>query len=375
MNHNNHTLKVGSVVEGKYVILGLVQDFRGAVLSALRRPVRPTASEESAADSWRSAILSHPKWTWTGIAVAFVSVLLMTLWHLVGEKGKTAEPLRKPVVSAPRRPSTGSSEDLVQIASSSGMPPSTLVGKDESVLHLIPEGNAVLLEDPNTGVDETVAVDAFYMDETEVTNHQYVLFLNENLPRISVQGTVVSGDGNIWLLLGEVRKGYEPIVFRDDRFSVVKPALHSLPVVRVTGYGALSYARFFGRRLPTELQWLRAMSAVSRSRRLEEQLPSSELSGNMGSMHEMMSGEPPGTASAPLSMDTPPVIVTQSGANAYGIRGLDTNVSEWGVESMKGNEPEEYVVLPQSRIRHPWEAFENVGFRTVMRLPKHDDSS
>ncbi len=44
-----------------------------------------------------------------------------------------------------------------------------------------------------------VKIDDFYMDETLVTNHQYVEFLNQILNRIKVEGNIVKGDGKIWL--------------------------------------------------------------------------------------------------------------------------------------------------------------------------------
>ncbi len=64
------------------------------------------------------------------------------------------------------------------------------------------------------------------------------------LSRIKVEDGVVLGDGNIWLLLGEVRKGYAPIIFKDGRFSVQLASYASHPVLRVTPYGASAYVQF-----------------------------------------------------------------------------------------------------------------------------------
>ena len=72
-------------------------------------------------------------------------------------------------------------------------------------------------------------------------------------------------------------------------------------------------------------------------------------------------------------------------ANAYGIRGLNCNVSEWGTRSPRitsGDLTESgYVVLggvgsilgiissfPMPISRQPWEAFEEVGFRCVRSI-------
>ena len=82
------------------------------------------------------------------------------------------------------------------------------------------------------------------MDEFLVTNQQFVDFLNHNLSRISLEKDVVKGDGANWLLLGEVHAGYEPIVYKNEKFHISNPAYVSNPVLRVTGYGATAFAKF-----------------------------------------------------------------------------------------------------------------------------------
>ena len=82
-------------------------------------------------------------------------------------------------------------------------------------------------------------------DETLVTNHQYVEFLNQNLSMIRLERGVVRVEDEIWLLLGELIDGYEPIVFQTGEFKVSKMVYASLPALRVTVYGASSYARFY----------------------------------------------------------------------------------------------------------------------------------
>ena len=96
------------------------------------------------------------------------------------------------------------------------------------------------------------------MDETEVTNRQYVDFLNHILSTIRVEDGVVKVNGDIWLLLEEVMEGYDPIMFHNGKFFVTDPKYDYYPVVRITAYGAEAYARFYGRRLPSELEWFYA---------------------------------------------------------------------------------------------------------------------
>ena len=65
--------------------------------------------------------------------------------------------------------------------------------------------------------------------------------------------------------------------------------------------------------------------------------------------------------------------VTNFAPNDYGIRGLDTGISEWGHRNLekisedKGIEAE-FVILPSGVTRQPWESFEKVGFRGVMSV-------
>ena len=96
--------------------------------------------------------------------------------------------------------------------------------------------------------DTPLTVNPFYMDENQVTNHQYVEFLNHHLSQLEVERGVVRMDDEIWLMLGEIYEGYEPIEFKDGEFKVTNAIYTSFPVLRVTAYGAAAYARFYSRR-------------------------------------------------------------------------------------------------------------------------------
>jgi eukaryotic-like serine/threonine-protein kinase len=213
--------------------------------------------------------------------------------------------------------------------------------KDDMVLHLVPGGRLAL-----QGDGESVEIAGFYMDETQVTNHQYVEFLNKAMPEIAVENGVVKRGDDIWLLLGEVKQGYEPIVFRDGQFSVSGVHHAACAVLRVTALGASAYAEFYGKRLPTMNEWLYTISSGGFS---GEQLP----------------------------IPSPVMLYAK---NDYGIRGLNSNIGEWAVRQDMGSlqkNGSEYVILlrlndqrASSRDygirRYPWEAFAEVGFRTVM---------
>jgi formylglycine-generating enzyme required for sulfatase activity len=103
--------------------------------------------------------------------------------------------------------------------------------KDGAEMVLIPAGNFQM--GSNDGEDDekpvhTVYVDAFYMDTTEVTVGQFKKFLSEADHPF---------DGELW---GKVYK-YSPT----DKH----------PMIYVTWHDATAYAKWTGKRLPTEKEW------------------------------------------------------------------------------------------------------------------------
>ena len=105
---------------------------------------------------------------------------------------------------------------------------STIIGKDSAEMVLIPAGSFKMGSsdgyDPEKPV-HTVYVDAFYMDKYEVANAQYRKFMQATGHR-------------------------EPDYWDDSRFN--QP---NQPVVGVNWNDAVAYARWAGKRLPTEAEW------------------------------------------------------------------------------------------------------------------------
>ncbi len=262
------------------------------------------------------------------------------------------------------------------------VPKSSVHGRHDMTMHIVPGGSLVLPKALQAGGAESVEVKRFYMDETHVTNHQFVEFLNKTFSRIKVEGGVVRGDGEIWLLLGEVKEGYEPIVFVDGRFSMNGVHHAACAVLRVTGYGAAAYARFYGKRLPTETEWLHA--ARSGGHPPGGEISRVALARDAGA--GPLRGEAHGHGDSAPSADGFPAIPTPVilyAADANGIRGLGSNIGEWSVRMSSAPSPseggeQEFVVMggdlgqtfeasglrPGVR-RYPWEASGDVGFRCV----------
>jgi serine/threonine-protein kinase len=235
-----------------------------------------------------------------------------------------------------------------------------LLGNDEAVLKLVPGGTSAYPGNFEDLRGKSIRLEPFYMDATSVTNHQFVQFPNAVADRVKVENGVVREGENIWLLLGEVAAGYEPIVFTGERFHV-KTAHHAAcPVLRVTAYGASAYAGYYGRRLPALAEWYHALAA------------------GMGEADNEASYR----AEANLPIPSPVMVYKP---NRFGIRGLNANIGEWGTikpaapDELNGGQMQHVILggipkadrkepVPAPVRRYPWEAFDKVGFRCVMDI-------
>ena len=116
-------------------------------------------------------------------------------------------------------------------------------------MELIPAGEFQM--GSNSGLSNekpahSVYVDAFYMDKYEVTNAEYAEFLNAKGKHT---------DGSItWLNIGTFRVRIEYV----SRVYRAKTGYENHPVVDVSWYGAMAYAEWKGKRLPTEAEWEKA---------------------------------------------------------------------------------------------------------------------
>jgi len=93
----------------------------------------------------------------------------------------------------------------------------------------------------------TVYIDGFYIDKYEVTNAQYVRFLNEYGKNTDESGNQLLDIDDAYCRVNRSGGTYVPESGYEDH-----------PVVEVSWYGAVAYARFYGKRLPTEAEWEKA---------------------------------------------------------------------------------------------------------------------
>lgn len=184
----------------------------------------------------------------------------------------------------------------------------------------------------NSGIEtqhQVTLTQDFYMSKYEITNIQYVAFLNAN--NIGSDGKFTFTDKSSNFTYNDVEL-FDPR--KDDiKWSSSESAWVSykfkFPVVYVNWYGALAYAQWVGGTLPTEAQWEYACRAGTETPWSfgddESDLGTfAWCSPNSGTMaHEVGTKEP----------------------NPWGLHDMHGNVSEWCLD-WYGSYPEEPVTDP-----------------------------
>ncbi len=134
--------------------------------------------------------------------------------------------------------------------------------EDGAALVCVPAGDfmmGTISGEANERPAHNIYLDAFWMDQYEITNAQFVRFLNEFGTHPLFDGIVL--DANDLILYDTIsdEEWRNRIEYStENRVFFVVPGYENHPVSMVSWYGADTYCQWNNRQLPTEAQWEKA---------------------------------------------------------------------------------------------------------------------
>ncbi len=214
------------------------------------------------------------------------------------------------------------------------------------------------------GEDKELYSQGFYIDRTEVTNRQFAMFLS------AADSPAVYHDPRMDIVPSE-DLGYHAVVGRED-----------YPVVYVDWYAAMAFAKWAGKELPTEEEWLLAAVSTGSSIDTEAVFPwgSPSVDSTRGNfLTTKRIPKPCSTGSFPF------------GATPLSIFDMAGNVAEWTISDslyhfqnddwrrlfvIKGGsflDPGINLRLDQRALRSPEERLQSIGFRCIKRVTENEN--
>lgn len=199
------------------------------------------------------------------------------------------------------------------------LPISPITGPPPEGMVLVPAGEFEMGSSDGTLAEKpvhTVYVDAFYMDTYEVTNAQYKEFVDAN-PEWQ-QGRIPDAYHHTNYLIGWNRNNYPS-------------GKANYPVIGVSWYAAMAYAKWAGKRLPTEAEW----EYAARGGLVGQKYPHGNTITRWDAHY--------GTNVGPIPVGLYP-------ANAYGLHDMGGNVSEWCLDAYNSDF---YATFSEGMARNP----------------------
>ena len=186
--------------------------------------------------------------------------------------------------------------------------------KDDDMA-LIPAGEFKMgseVGDENETPLNTVYLDSYYIDRYEVTNREYAEFLN-------TVGKTRDSDGHMFL---NMESSYCKIKHLDGKYQVQQGYEHH-PALTVSWFGADAYARWQGKRLPTEAEWEKAARGGIEG----QEYPWGNTPSHVHANYEGTDGMDGWLFTAPVGSFEP---------NGYGVYDISGNAGEWCADWFDG---------------------------------------
>jgi formylglycine-generating enzyme required for sulfatase activity len=216
----------------------------------------------------------------------------------------------------------------------------------------VPAGQFIYGSEKEANLRVVSVSEAFWIDRFPVTNERFCRFLNE-------RGNRKEG-GVEWIeLQGAYGKEKCRISERKGRFSVERE-YENHPVICVSWYGAAAYAKWAGKRLPTEQEWEKAARGMD---------------GRRYPWGEEFSEQRCNTAESGSEGTTEAGKYAEAGLSPYGAEDMAGNVWEWTESHWAENDEDrvlrggswlnDHVIAACScrRYEHPFIRDYFIGFR------------
>ncbi len=329
--HEDKSQRYNSVAELRTALQKAMENFEDAILPSAQRTARS-------------------RWTQRLIVTTLAALIGMTGYHLYRWRQPAAPPFEDAGAGLKLKAEAFP-------AAKQGPPGQTILAADGRTMTLMPAA----------GENQ-----AFYSDRTPVTFHHYVEFLNQVAAELSIADGLVKKGEDIWLYLGNGSEAYEQIIYDHGRFHLRDAAWAGRSVVRVTWLGAMAYASYYNKKMPSYSQWRTVVShlpGIDKTQASDPQDTISDLDPHARMMSATENGQssPANDVFAEMKqnptkewIDYIPSETAAGDPSAVVVLSHIADSADAGMRS--GQKP--------PLLRYPWEGFADVGFRTIMPLKR-----